>query len=315
VQRPEPVPSYHARIAEWYQRAKKARPFLRWAGGKQPFLLRFGSLLPHFQGKYIEPFLGSGAVFFYLQRSQARPFLSILGDSNLQLIRTFISVKENPSQVAVELQDLLTGYNTSLDKVEYYQRIRRSYNDHLPRVNAAEFIFLNKTCWNGLYRVNRAGKFNVPFGSPRPELVVPTEEDLFNVAAALAQADLQAMSWENTIAHADPGDMVFLDPPYYSDVKASSIKYARGQFGLRDHYSLADHLVTLGQRGILFVLTNSAEEEMRELYKSRALPTRLVQVPRFISSKTDQREQVDELIISNCLRDEGSQLILPSLEE
>lgn len=307
--------AYFEQVTSWYNRAKVARPFLKWAGGKQPFLLRFGSLLPHFPGKYIEPFLGSGAVFFYLQRSQPRSFSAVLGDTNLQLIRTFVAVREHPEIVASRLQELQVGYEAASDKSEYYQLIRRSFNSRLPRVDAAEFIFLNKTCWNGLYRVNLDGKFNVPFGNPKSPKVVPSREEILNASAALAQATLQATAWENTIASSDPGDLVFLDPPYYSDIKIDSVKYGKRMFTLRDHHNLADYLRALDRRGTFFVLTNSADEEMIELYKSKGLTFRSVMVPRFISSRIDQRAPVAELVVSNCLREEAFQNALPFIEE
>lgn len=306
--------AYFEQVNAWYNRTKLARPFLKWAGGKQPFLLRMGKRLPHFTGKYIEPFLGSGAVFFYLQRTQSRPFLAILGDTNLQLIRTFIAVRENALRVATHLEELNAAYEAAIDRAEYYQIIRRSYNAQLPRVNAAEFIFLNRTCWNGLYRVNKDGKFNVPFGSPRSSTVLPSTEDILNASAALAQANIQATAWENTLSSAEPGDFVFLDPPYYSDVKGDSIKYGRNMFSARDHHAVAEGMLMLDKRGIRFVLTNSADEEMISLYKAKGLTYHTVLVPRFISSKTDQRTPARELVVSNCIAKDASQ-DLPLLVE
>lgn len=303
--------THFSQVTEWARRKRESRPFLRWAGGKQPFLLRLGHLLPHFSGNYIEPFLGSGAVFFYLQRSQRRAFSAILGDTNLQLIRTFVAVRERPFDVSKKLEELQNLYESAENKSDFFGVVRRSYNSQLPRVDPAEFIFLNRTCWNGLYRVNQRGEFNVPYGNPKSVKVTPSTDDLLNCAAALTEAQIQATAWENTLASADEGDFVFLDPPYYSDLKASSVKYGRDGFSLRDHHSLAAHLTTLDRRGIKFVLTNSAEPEMMELYKSHRLEFFTALIPRFISSKTDQRQPVNEIVVSNCLTPDPTQMSLP----
>lgn len=292
--------SYDA-VNEWLTRARSARPFLRWAGGKQPFLLRFGNQIPAFSGKMIEPFLGSGSVFFYVQKTQGRPCPAVLGDINIQLVKTFIAVRDEPERVYAELAELQNSYERAADKAVYYQALRKLYNAELPRVTASNFIFLNRTCWNGLYRVNQAGKFNVPYGMPRNEFVIPTRDDLLNVSAALAQAQIRATTWENSIAFAERGDFVFLDPPYYSDVVSESTKYKSRPFDLQQHKRLAEMLVQLDRRGIYYILTNSGEDEMIELYSTYKLNAFEVMIPRSINSKLDQRVAAKELVVSNCL--------------
>jgi len=275
-----------------------ARPFLKWAGGKQPFLRRFGDRIPAFRGQYIEPFLGSGAVLFHVMRLQSRPCPARVGDTNQQLIKTFIAVRDEPEVVYQRLEALQAGYGAATDKARFYYEMRNTYNAMLPRVDAATFIFLNRTCWNGLYRLNQVSKFNVPFGAPKNERVIPIEDDLLNASAALTQVQLRATTWENTVAFAEPGDFVFLDPPYYSDVLRDDLKYQTRPFDLRQHRRLARTLVQLAERGIQFMLTNSGEEEMVELYQSHGLRLDRVQVPRPINSKTDQRSPVPEVIIT-----------------
>jgi DNA adenine methylase len=287
-------------FGEWYARVNAAKPFLKWAGGKYLFLTRYGNLIPPFEGRYFEPFLGSGAVFFHVQRRLGRPVDSVLGDLNSQLVRMYLAVKERPDEVAETLASLQLQYTRADDKSFFYYEIRDRYNGALPAPAAADFIFLNRTCWNGLYRVNRQGKFNVPYGAPKTGDVVPTATALVNASAALVRARLRATSWENTIADARTGDFLFLDPPYYSDLlKERGVKYRVKQFDLVEHERLARRLADLAHRGIDFVLTNSGEDVMIDLYRGYGLTVNVFQMPRNISSKTDERaNHVPELLVS-----------------
>lgn len=281
----------------WLDRLSQSRPFLRWAGGKQSFLQRYSQAIPSFTGKYVEPFLGSGAVFFYAVRMHSRPFQARLGDTNKHLIKTYIAVRDDPEEVYEQLKVLQAGYEAARDKARFYYQVRDSHNARHPRTDPAVFIFLNKTCWNGLYRVNKEGKFNVPYGAPRTTWVIPSFEELLNASSALKQAHLRATSWENTLAFAEPGDFVFLDPPYFSDIIRDDVKYRHRGFTARDHRKLAYSVYQLAQRGIDFLLTNSGEPEMVELYARYGLQVDEVQLPRAINSKTDERGNVPELIV------------------
>jgi len=284
-------------FGQWFAQVGQARPFLKWAGGKQAFLQRYGGKLPAFSGQYIEPFLGSGAVFFFVQRSQARPCRARLGDTNVQLIKTFLAVRDEPDQVHEKLVLTQQAYTLAADKAKFYYELRDSYNSLLPKVDAATFIFLNQTCWNGLYRVNRAGRFNVPYGLPKDGVLIPSLGELQCAAAALTQAQIRATSWQNTLAFASPGDFVFLDPPYYSDLLRSDTKYLRQQFTLRDHHNLASALAQISSRDIDFLLTNSGEQEMMDLYLSHGLQFERLLVPRSINSKTDRRKPAPEILV------------------
>src|SRR5436305_4534672 len=283
---------------DWYERVSAARPFLRWVGGKQAFLARLGTLLPPVAGTYYEPFLGSGAVFFHLQRVHGRPLEAVLGDSNLQLVQTFDAVRAEPSKVYNALGVLQDEYSAADDKAKFFYRMRDAYNAELPATDSAKFIFLNRTCWNGLYRVNQLGRFNVPYGRPKRERVIPELEELKNAGAALIRAKLRASSWENTIAKAKPGDFVFLDPPYYSDIERDDRKYRARIFTLANHERLAERLRNLADRGIDFILTNSAEPVMLDLYASHNLSVRIVDMPRSISTKVKERVAAPELVVT-----------------
>jgi len=282
--------------------AQHARPFLRWAGGKQRWLSSNSSLIPRFDGQYFEPFLGGGSVFFHLVRSEARPFRAWLGDQNLQLVRAYNDIRNSLEEVLEDVRIVQAAYSEARDKRRFYEEVRESFNDALPKSNTARFIFLNATCWNGLWRTNSNGTFNVPFGSPKSDDVMPTEDELRNVSAALQHARVRASSWDNLVASAGSGDFVFLDPPYYSDsLQKGSPKYGASVFGYSAHKRLAEVLLLLQQRGALFILTNSGEPEMVALYRELGLSVREVMVPRAINSKADERQPVGEVIVSNAI--------------
>lgn len=287
---------------DYNERARRAKPILKWAGGKQRFLQVYGRHLPQFRGKYIEPFLGGASVFFHTVRAQDRPFVARLGDTNNHLIRCYIALRDDPERVADSLDALRAGFAAASDKSAFYYDLRESYVAIHPKTDAAKFIFLNRTCWNGLWRVNSEGKFNVPYGAPKGDGFFPSREDLVNAATALQGAFLRTTSWEHTVAFAEEGDFVFLDPPYFSETLLGrdnhSDKYQRRVFGLREHTKLARRLRELADRGVDFVLTNSGEREMVDLYESLGLHVSMVEMPRSINSKVDERTRASELVVT-----------------
>jgi DNA adenine methylase len=258
--------------------------------------------LPHFRGKYIEPFLGGASVFFHMVRVQERPFSARLGDTNRHLIRCYSEVRDHPEDVADRLEVLQAGYSAAKVKADFYYDVRETFVKTHPKSDAARFILLNRTCWNGLWRVNAHGRFNVPFGAPKTDVVVPSRNELVNVATALQSAYMRATSWEHTLTFAEEGDLVFLDPPYFSETLLGrdnySDKYQRRVFGLREHTRVAQRLAELATRGVDFVLTNSAEREMVQLYEEHGLSVSTIEMPRAINSKVDQRRGARELVVT-----------------
>jgi DNA adenine methylase len=292
----------HSLWESFESRARQARPLLKWAGGKQRFIQIYSRHLPNFTGKYIEPFLGGGSVFFHMTRTQERPFVARLGDVNRHLIRCYASIRDDPEGVSDRLEILQAGYTAAKDKGAFYYDLRAGFTQRHPNTDAAEFVFLNRTCWNGLWRVNSDGHFNVPYGAPKTDNVIPGREEVLNVAVALQGAFLRATPWQHTVAFAEPGDFVFLDPPYFSETllgrDSYSDKYQKKVFGLGEHERLARALRDLADRGIDFALTNSAEPEMEQLYRSLGLNIRHIELPRNINSKTDSRQGVSELMVT-----------------
>jgi DNA adenine methylase len=280
-------------------RASEAKPFLRWAGGKRPFLRSNSDELPTFSGTYIEPFLGSGAVFFFLSNRQGGLDSALLGDTNPHLVSLFEAVRDRPDELFDDLLPLATKMRSASCPQDVYYALREQHNQLLPARNPALFLALNRTCWNGVYRENSLGHFNVPYGAPRLESCFPTLDDLLNASAALRTAKVRCTSWENVLAQARPGDFVFLDPPYFSELSAEGPMYGGKAFSQRDHEKLAQAARSLGVRGIEFLLSSSAEDEMVDLYDSYGLEVRKTLVSRTISRQADQRKASTELIVSN----------------
>ena len=233
-----------------------AKPILKWAGGKTQMLGDLLPKVPKSYGRYIEPFFGGGAMFFALQPENA-----IIADSNPELINMYRQVAENVDEV---ISCLKKYENTS----EMFYAVREQDWICLPKAEAAaRTIFLNRTCFNGLYRVNKQGKFNVPYGkyaNPR----ICDEEGLKAASEALKKAEILCGDYLLVLEHyAQAGDFVFLDPPYlpiseYADFK----RYTKEQFYEEDHVELAKMIMRLQERGCHVVLTNSNHPLVHELY-------------------------------------------------
>jgi len=260
------------------------KPFLKWAGGKRWFVAKHAELLPKQFNRYIEPFLGSGAVFFHLQ-----PEWALLGDSNGELIATYIALKENWSLVYRHLEEHQIRHSR-----EYYYSIRNSQPEN-PVSCAARFIYLNRTCWNGLYRVNQSGVFNVPKGTKSSVIF---EDDSFDrISEALQGAELHSCDFEELIDMAKDGDLVFVDPPYTVRHNHNAfIKYNEKLFSWADQERLALALKRAKNRGASVVSTNANHQSVRDLYLD-TFKTLVVSRNSLISSKVETRTKYEELII------------------
>lgn len=281
----------------------KAAPFVKWAGGKGQLLSQLQPLLPKDYQRYIEPFLGGGAVFFHLQ-----PPSALLGDSNEELLQAFEVVRDQAEELMADLDAHQRGLGVSLEeRKEYYYRLRAVDPDTLTAVQrASRFICLNKTGYNGLYRVNRRGQFNVPFGRYKraPRLYDP--ENLRNASLLLRRADLRCADFEATMAEAGPGDFIYLDPPYDPlSATANFTGYTAASFGRTEQERLAACMRQADQRGALVLLNNSDTPFIRELYEGlsiKAVPSfRIARVTalRAINSDPTKRKGAVELVITN----------------
>jgi DNA adenine methylase len=265
----------------------RVKPFLKWAGGKTRLLPALRqSLPPQRFNRYFEPFVGGGALFFDLSPDEA-----FLGDSNPELINCYQIVRERPE----DLIDVLSEFRVS--ESEFY-RIRALDPEELPAITrAARLIYLNKTCYNGLYRVNKQGKFNTPYGR-NSNVTLVNCANLRAASTLLKKAKLFCAEYQTVLKVAAKGDFVYLDPPYVPVGKFSDFKrYTKDQFHEADHERLAKLFRELATRGCFVLLSNSFNERTSVLYSG--FLQRTVQMPRFVNCKGEGRGHVDELLISN----------------
>ncbi|WP_045234612.1 DNA adenine methylase [Deinococcus pimensis] len=262
------------------------KPFLKWAGGKRWLIANHGDLFPQDYNRYIEPFLGSGSVFFGMQ-----PSTSILSDINNELIGTYITLRDD----WVELRRLLESYHLHHSK-EFYYNIRAS-RPTTSIERAARFIYLNRTCWNGLYRVNKSGHFNVPIGT-KSSVILP-DDNFEAVSRLLSRAELLSCDFEMIIDKACEGDFLFVDPPYTVRHNYNGfVKYNETLFSWEDQLRLADALIRAKARNVKILSTNAFHESIRSLYSDHFMLTCVDRVSPIAADKAS-RKRYEEYVISN----------------
>lgn len=268
------------------------KPFLKWAGGKSQLADVLVAHLPAEFNVYHEPFVGGGALFFRLYRS-GRIKNAVLSDINAELIDTYTTIR-NQVEALIELLSEFP-YNR-----EFYYALRGADTELMSMVErAARMIYLNKTGYNGLYRVNKQGKFNVPFGDYKSPKYLD-RENLLAVSHALKHADILCASFETVLERARAGDLVYFDPPYVPLSRTSSFtSYHAGGFGIKDHQRLRDVCIALSEKGVYVALSNSDTSVTRSLYTSSKFILHEVWANRAINSKGSRRGKVAELIITN----------------
>ena len=272
-----------------------AGPFLKWAGGKTYLLPRLRLYYPHSFETYFEPFLGGGAVFFDL-----RPKSAILSDSNEDLIIAYQTVRRNVDSLIRSLTDLAAEYRKS-PKEKYYEVRDHQDPAELDAVSrTARLIFLNKTCYNGLYRVNAQGHFNVPFGNYRNPTICD-EEGLQTSSDALQSAVIRAMDYHEALRLVRTGDFVYLDPPYHPVSKTASFtRYTREDFGQAEQLELASELSKLrGTVDCKILLSNAKVSHIESMYRRLGFDITLVTAPRMISCKPETRGKILEILVRN----------------
>ena len=235
----------------------QARPFLRWAGSKQRLLSRLLPLVPESFAHYYEPFLGSGALFFALS-----PETATLSDKSRELIETWKSVRDNPRSLCRYLAPLKPSK-------ELFYKIRSSRSEDYP-ARAGEFLYLNATCWNGLYRVNSKGEFNVPYGAPKTDFIFD-RENLLACSRLLSRAEvaLVGSDFAETICNASAGDFVFLDPPYVTKHNNNAFRdWNESLFSWEDQVRLASVANRLADRGVHVVTSNADHPSIAKLYRN-----------------------------------------------
>lgn len=269
----------------------KAGPVLKWAGGKRQLLSQYEEYFPGEFLSYHEPFFGGGAVFFHLV-----PPVAYLSDLNDELVNMYRVIQ---SQVDLLIEDLSRHSNDE----EYYYSIRSADVKRLSEVErASRLIYLNKTCFNGLYRVNKKGQFNVPFGRyKRPNYM--DAGALMAASRALQGAKIFRSDFELVLEKACSGDFVYFDPPYFPVSRTASFTdFTNRSFGVKEQERLAETFHELDRRGCLVMLSNSDTPFIRELYGRYGRGLIPVAANRSINSKGDRRGPVSELLVCNWLK-------------
>lgn len=264
----------------------RPRPFLKWVGGKRQLLPVLTSHVPHRFGRYHEPFLGGGALFFHL-----RPGRAVLSDTNARLIRTWRGVRDAVEDVIA----LLAAYPH--DRAFFEQKRAEPIDERSDAEVAAWFIYLNRTGFNGLYRVNRRNIFNVPFGAYANPTIC--DADLLRMASAtLADTELHVEDFGVVLDRAEPGDFVYFDPPYVPLSATSSFtSYTADGFGMPEQARLRDTARALKERGVHVLLSNSSAPAVHELYADGFSRTP-VSAARAINCDATKRGSVTELILA-----------------
>jgi len=273
------------------------QPFLKWAGGKSQLLPQLSPFFPRACRRYHEPFLGGAAVYWHLFTLREQGRMSFQGarlaDVNPELINCYLQVRDHPDLLVQALMDLQRHHSR-----ERYYHIRQWDTAQLnPVQRAARFIYLNKTCYNGLYRVNRSGQFNVPIGRyQNPQIFVP--EVLIKNSAALKDTEIVCAPFQTILDCAEPGDFIYFDPPYAPVSKTANFtSYTAYPFGQEAQEELAAVFRQLHQRGCKLMLSNSWTESVRRLY--RDFYCLEVKAARAINSKADRRHRISELLVIN----------------
>ena len=266
------------------EETRPLQPFLRWAGGKRWLVKKENQIAPLQFDTYIEPFLGSAAVFFSISSTNF-----IISDINAELINCYMAIRNNHE----EIEGLLRIHQAKHSK-DYYYQIRES-QPKTEQTKAARFLYLNRTCFNGLYRVNHQGKFNVPIGSKNNALL--DNDNFRSIAEKLKQGTVLHQDFEKTIELAEEGDFIFIDPPYTVNHNLNGfIAYNENIFSWEDQVRLKNSIVSAQSRGAMITLTNADHESIHDLYSGLGNIQRLER-NSVIAGKACHRKVTSEIIM------------------
>jgi len=261
-------------------------PFLRWAGSKRQHINFLKSFWSNNYRRYVEPFAGSAALFFAISPKKA-----LLADLNEELIEMYGTIRDHPTRVHRILSSMPKG------RRQYY-RIRNCNPAELTRIRrAARFLYLNRFCFNGLYRTNRRGQFNVPYGAHKAG-PIPSLSQLRSCAAMLKRTQLISEDFRNTLSLITKGDFVYLDPPYAVAKRRVFTEYGAKIFTVYDLEELEEHLREIDRRGGYFVLSYADCSEARRVFQNWT--TRRIQTRRSVAGFLGARRKQYEICATNC---------------
>lgn len=266
---------------------------VKWAGGKKQLLEQFEKFFPKEINNYFEPFIGGGSVAFYLLKSHPEIKKAFLSDINEELIITYNVIKNNID----ELVKLLKVHKSKHNKDFYYNTRAEDVKKLTPVQIAARFIYLNRTCFNGLFRVNSKGQFNVPIGSYKNPNIC-NEDDLREISELLQRDDIKIAQFHEAVKEAKKGDFVYFDPPYYPLEKGKSFTtYTKDNFLEKEQEKLAEVFRELDMKGCKVMLSNSNTDFIKGLYKGYNIA--LVKATRMINCDATKRGVIDEVVVTN----------------
>lgn len=273
------------------------KPFVKWAGGKRQLIPQIEKQLPEKFGSYFEPFLGGGALLFHLL-SKNKNLKGYVSDLNSDLILSYVTIRDYLPGLLKSLQKHSDRYFS--DSKSYYYSVRES-NPSGKIEKVSRLLFLNRTCFNGLYRVNSKGKFNVPLGRySHPNII--QEENLTSVNQFLNKSKImiKCQDFSSTVEKAKKGDFVYFDPPYQPISKTANFtSYTNGNFGINDLKRLAKVSNELAKKGVNVLLSNSSSKQVRDLFSDNRWKIIKIEANRAINSASDKRTGHFELLIKN----------------
>ncbi|MDG7037868.1 MAG: DNA adenine methylase [Nitrososphaerota archaeon] len=275
-----------------------ARPFVKWAGGKSQLLAKLRKHFPKAFNRYYEPFLGGGAVFFHLVNIR-NPFPATISDINRDLINAYKVIQDDVEGLIADLRDRQEEFRRQSDKALYFNKVRDAPPPVEDKVRRAGwFILMNKTCYNGLYRVNSQGKFNVPYGD-YAKVKLCDADNLMAIHHILSQdgVDILREDYRKSLRGANEASFCYLDPPYYPLTNGGFTSYTPEAFSKEDQEDLKKTVDMLTDKGCKVLMSNSDSEFIRELYRDYTITA--VDALRMINSDKAGRKGISELIIRN----------------
>ncbi len=268
--------------------------FLKWAGGKKQLIEQFKFLFPEKIERYFEPFVGGGAVLFYILQ-EYNPKEVFISDINEELINCYKVLRDNIEKLILKLQ-----FHKNNHCKEYYYNIRELKTEILSDIErASRTIYLNKTCFNGLYRVNSKGQFNVPIGSYKNPQIF-SEDELRFISNLLKNVKIKVMSFENVLEFVREGDFIYFDPPYHPLERGKNFtNYTKEAFLETEQKKLKEAFIELNKKGCKIMLSNSDTQFIKNLYNEFNIS--LVKANRMINCDATKRGKVNEIVVTNYL--------------
>ncbi len=277
-----------------------AKPFIKWVGGKGKLVPELVKLFPKKFNNYFEPFVGGGALFFSIQQSKKISFSSI-NDINNKLITAYKQIQNKPKELIFLLKNIETEYKklSLKEQSKYFYDIREKYNkENLDDITTAGYlIFLNKTCFNGMYRENSKGEYNIPFGDQKNPTICD-EKNILNVSKCLKNTEITNLSFEESVKKCKKGDLIYFDPPYYPINPTSTFtSYHKNSFGEKEQLLLRDTFKKLSEKHCFVMLSNSSANFIKDVYKG--FHFHYIYAARSINSNGSKRGKIKEVVITS----------------